>query len=131
MHDNWPFDAALPAAALVLADEQTKGLEFALALFAAHFGAGVDICSPEQLADIAEQADLDRGQFQTLLADPTYAERVDLNNHELVRRGGFGTPSMFIGDELFYGNDRMPLVEWTLGPVNDAEFVIPGQHGNV
>jgi len=38
---------------------------------------------------------------------------------------------MFIDDELFYGNDRMPLVEWTLGPVNDAQFVIPGQHGNL
>jgi 2-hydroxychromene-2-carboxylate isomerase len=131
LHDNWPFDALLPASALVLADEQSKGLEFALLAFAAYFGAGADICSPEKLAELAEQAGLDRTQFETKLADPKYTERVEANNHDLVRRGGFGTPSMFIGDELFYGNDRMPLVEWTLGPVNDAQFVIPGQHGNL
>ena len=131
LHDNWPFDASLPASALVLAEEMGQGLAFALLSFEAHFRVGADICSADKLAELAEQAGLDSGQFKEQLADTKYLERVKKNNHELVRRGGFGTPSMFIGDELFYGNDRMPLVEWTLGPVNDAQFVIPGQHGNL
>ena len=36
---------------------------------------------------------------------------------------------MFVDDQLFFGNDSVALVEWTLGPVRDADFVMPGQHG--
>jgi hypothetical protein len=35
---------------------------------------------------------------------------------------------MFVGDALFFGNDRVPLIEWTLGPMSDEAFVMPGQH---
>ena len=30
---------------------------------------------------------------------------------EAVRRGAFGAPSMFVGDAMFWGNDRLPLLE--------------------
>jgi 2-hydroxychromene-2-carboxylate isomerase len=131
LRETWPFDAALPAAAMLIAAESGKGLEFALLVFAAHFGDGADICSSSKLAELAGAAGLDRELFMSRLADPDYADRVQANTRELIQRGGFGTPSMFVDDVLFYGNDRIPLVEWTLGPVSDAEFVIPGQHGNV
>ena len=131
LRETWPFDAALPAAAMLIADESGKGLEFALLAFAAYFGDCADICSSDQLTELAAVAGLDREIFMSQLADPAYGDRVQANTRELIQRGGFGTPSMFVHDELFYGNDRIPLVEWTLGPVSDAEFVIPGQHGNV
>jgi 2-hydroxychromene-2-carboxylate isomerase len=28
-----------------------------------------------------------------------------------VRRGAFGAPTMFVGDTMFWGNDRLPLLE--------------------
>jgi len=32
-----------------------------------------------------------------------------------VARGAFGAPSFFVGDELFFGNDRLDFVEEALG----------------
>ena len=33
---------------------------------------------------------------------------------ELIERGGFGSPSIFVDGSMFFGNDRLPLVEWEL-----------------
>jgi hypothetical protein len=30
---------------------------------------------------------------------------------ECIRRGGFGSPTMFVGEHMYFGNDRLPLVE--------------------
>ena len=32
----------------------------------------------------------------------------------LIARGGFGSPSLFVGDQMFFGNDRLPLVKAAL-----------------
>ena len=30
---------------------------------------------------------------------------------EAVKRGAFGAPTFFVEDEMFFGHDRMPLLE--------------------
>jgi 2-hydroxychromene-2-carboxylate isomerase len=125
---NWPGDASLAGAGLLLADAGGKSMEFALAVFSAHFGSAADISAPQVLTGLAEKVGLNAQEFQKQLADEQYAAQVQDNSLELIRRGGFGTPSMFVADELYFGNDRVPLVEWTLGPVRDAQFIMPGQH---
>jgi hypothetical protein len=35
---------------------------------------------------------------------------------------------MFLEDSMYFGNDRLGLIEWTLGPVADEDFIMPGQH---
>ena len=57
------------------------------------------------------------------------AQQVNDWSEELVRQGGFGTRSIFVDERLFFGNDRIPLVDWMLGPISDENFVMPGQHG--
>jgi 2-hydroxychromene-2-carboxylate isomerase len=42
-------------------------------------------------------------------------QRLRANTDELIARGGFGSPTMFVdGDDLYFGNDRLPLVEAAL-----------------
>jgi 2-hydroxychromene-2-carboxylate isomerase len=39
-------------------------------------------------------------------------EALKLNTEELAKRGGFGSPTMFVDDEnMFFGNDRLNLIE--------------------
>ena len=57
------------------------------------------------------------------------AAGVRANVDELIGRGGFGSPTLFVGDHMFFGNDRMPLVEFALGQASGRAFVMPGQHG--
>ena len=43
-------------------------------------------------------------------------ERLRANTGELVARGGFGTPTLFVNDtDMYFGNDRLVLVESALG----------------
>jgi 2-hydroxychromene-2-carboxylate isomerase len=36
------------------------------------------------------------------------------NVEELIARGGFGSPTIFVEGAMFFGNDRLPLVEHEL-----------------
>ena len=40
--------------------------------------------------------------------------RASDNTDELIARGGFGSPTLFVGDKMFFGNDRLPLVRAAL-----------------
>ena len=46
-------------------------------------------------------------------SDPCKA-RLRANTDELIARGGFGSPTVFVGTDMFFGNDRMPLVRAAL-----------------
>ncbi|MBN8926492.1 MAG: DsbA family protein, partial [Rhodospirillales bacterium] len=38
-------------------------------------------------------------------------DKLRTNTQELIDRGGFGSPTMFVGgDDMYFGNDRMPLI---------------------
>ena len=38
-------------------------------------------------------------------------ERLKANSAEAVERGAFGSPTFFVGDEMFFGNDRLDFLE--------------------
>ncbi len=127
--NGWPCDATLAAAAASIAADMGAGIAYSLKLFAAYFGAENDITNPELLGDLAADAGLDRADFLLQLGSDEPAQKVTDWTEELIRQGGFGTPSVFVGDELFFGNDRISLVDWTIGPLSSDEFLMPGQHG--
>ena len=127
--NGWPCDATLAAAAANIAADMGAGVSYSLKLFAAYFGAENDITNPELLGDLAADAGLDRADFLLQLGSDEPAQKVTDWTEELIRLGGFGTPSVFVGDELFFGNDRISLVDWTIGPLSSDEFLMPGQHG--
>jgi 2-hydroxychromene-2-carboxylate isomerase len=43
--------------------------------------------------------------------DPAVKETLKRNSDEAVERGAFGAPTFFVGDEMFWGNDRLEFVE--------------------
>ena len=45
---------------------------------------------------------------------PDTEERLEANAREAEARGAFGLPSVFLGDELFWGVDSFPQLEWRL-----------------
>ena len=37
-------------------------------------------------------------------------EQLKANTDEVMRRGGFGSPTMYLGDDMYFGNDRLSLL---------------------
>jgi 2-hydroxychromene-2-carboxylate isomerase len=50
-----------------------------------------------------------------LVNDPEVKAQLVATTEEAVRRGVFGAPSFFVGDELFFGQDRLEFVREALG----------------
>ena len=83
-------------------------------VFRAYFGEDRDISQDAVLRTIVADVGLDPQTWLAAIATPAYKDRIRANTDECVRRGGFGSPTMFVGDEMYFGNDRLVLVEAAL-----------------
>ncbi|MCH6588664.1 MAG: DsbA family protein, partial [Proteobacteria bacterium] len=79
-------------------------------LFQAIFVEGRAIAEAD-LIGFAADVGLDAAAFRTHLDDPATAEMHEATLQEAHRRGAFGVPTFFVGDHLFWGNDRLVLIE--------------------
>jgi 2-hydroxychromene-2-carboxylate isomerase len=69
----------------------------------------------EVLEEVCRKANLDPGAILARSEAPEIKERLKANTDEVIARGGFGSPTMFVdGTDMYFGNDRLPLVEAAL-----------------
>lgn len=92
-------------------DDPARAKNLAEAIFSAHWGEGLDIGRPEQVADIAEAEGIEGTALLDAIADPTIKERLKDRTQAALDRGVFGSPFIFVGDEPFWGADRLDQVE--------------------
>ena len=59
---------------------------------------------------VAGELGLSTAEFTERLRDPATAAEIESNCQSAVGKGVFGTPTLLIDNELFWGNDRLPLV---------------------
>ena len=67
------------------------------------------------MAGLAGRLELDKVAFQRDLAAPATRTRHDALLTEAAERGAFGVPTFFLGQQMFWGNDRLVLLEAALG----------------
>ena len=111
----FPVRAVAAMRAVIAADEKGQLVPFARAVFEAYWGELADISQASVLEAAAARANLNA---QALLkrseADDVKA-KLRTNTDELIARGGFGSPTIFVNtDDMYFGNDRLPLVEAAL-----------------
>jgi len=109
--------------------EANKIATYSGLVFDAYFADLKDIANNDILTEIATNLELDLQGFQSAIDSIQSVEQLKKNATELVERGGFGSPTMFVGDDMYFGNDRMPLVEFSIGRATGKILVLPGQHG--
>lgn len=125
----FPLPAEWAARGAIVAATSAGVAAYSEAVFSACFRDGLDVGSLEVVVALAGDLGLDEPDFRRAILDPATLLAVERNSEELVSRGGFGSPSMFVGDDMYFGNDRMPLVEFALNRASDRPFVAPGAHG--
>ncbi len=79
-------------------------------LFQAIFVEGRAIAEAD-LTEFAAEVGLDTTAFRTYLDDPATAELYQTELRQARQRGAFGVPTFFLGDQMFWGNDRLVLLE--------------------
>ena len=68
----------------------------------------------EACLSLAHDANLDRSEVDRLLDDPSVEELLTGAAREAHERGAFGVPTLFLGDRMYWGNDRLVLLEHAL-----------------
>lgn len=111
----FPVRAVSAMRSVVAADEQGRLVPLSRALFEAYWGDLKDIGQPEVLKEACRAAGLDAHAILARAETPEVKDRLRANTEEVIARGGFGSPTMFVdGDDMYFGNDRLPLVEAAL-----------------
>ncbi len=88
---------------------------YARRCFEAYWGEDQDISQQAVLEAIATAVGLDTAGFWAQVKSDAVKARLKENTDELIERGGFGSPTMFVeGDDMYFGNDRLALVEAAL-----------------
>lgn len=92
-------------------EPQGQLVPFATAVFEAYWGRDEDISQDTVLASICARCGVDVQAFAEAIADPRIKAQLKANTDELIARGGFGSPTMFVnGNDMYFGNDRLPLL---------------------
>ncbi len=107
----FPVNSVKAMRGVFVAEKHDRISRYARAVFESYWGELRDISQDEVLAEIVERTGLDREEFFLEIARPETKARLRVNTDELIRRGGFGSPTIFVaGDDRYFGNDRLPLV---------------------
>ena len=86
-------------------------LPFAESVFKAYWSDDQDISQDAVLLGLCRKLGLDEAAFLAGIAQAEIKARLKANTDEVIARGGFGSPTMFVGvDDMYFGNDRLPLL---------------------
>jgi len=107
----FPINSVKAMRGCLYANNENKLVEFANNIFQAYWGDGRDISKEDLLLDIANKTNLDFKEFQRFIRSQEAKDLLIENTDELIRRGGFGSPTFFYNDNMFFGNDRISLLE--------------------
>ena len=101
--------------ATALEDDQPALIAFVRAAFESYFGRQENLDDPAVLEAVATGAGLDGAAIRAASTTDAVKARLRANTEELVARGGYGSPTLFVdGTDMYFGNDQLPLVEAAL-----------------
>ena len=84
------------------------------AVFHAIWVAQRNMNDADTLAQVLEEAGLDAPALLAMAADPQVKESLKVRTQQAVERGAFGAPTFFVGEEMFWGQDRLDFVRAAL-----------------
>lgn len=107
---GWPLDSYSLAALRAAYVASTAGClrEFCRAAFERNFLDGSGLGTEADLRAVIETVGLDPDHVLAEVRRPAIKERLKLETEVAIRAGVFGVPTVLIGEELFWGDDRLP-----------------------
>jgi 2-hydroxychromene-2-carboxylate isomerase len=111
----FPVNSVKALRGCLWAEDQGKQVALATAFFELYWGEDRDISQDDVVAEAASRAGLDASRLLQAINDPAVKAQLKANTDEVIARGGFGSPTIFVnGSDMYFGNDRLPLVREAL-----------------
>ncbi len=111
-HDN---DIGVSNCVLIAGTELGVDVDrLAHAFLEAHWRDDADLADASKLAELAASVDLEPGPLLRDAASPAIRDIYEKNTMEAIERSVFGSPTYFVDGDMFYGQDRLEMIERAL-----------------
>jgi 2-hydroxychromene-2-carboxylate isomerase len=107
-------DTRLLLQAALVAKDEGRLREFHYPAYRARWAEGKDVADPAVVRALLAGAGLDADAALARAQSEALRSRLDADTRAAVAKGVFGVPTVFVGDEMFWGNDRPHFVETAL-----------------
>ena len=94
--------------------EPGKFLNYVDAIYRAMWDEALDLGNPTLFAETLAKAGFEVMEFTAMVSDPAVKQKLIANTEEAVQRGVFGAPTIFVGEQMFFGQDRLEFVKEAL-----------------
>ena len=111
---HFPVNTLGAMRAAVAAVDDPRFPDFHRAMFRAVWAEGKNLADEGVLRETIDAAGLDGAAILARAKEQTVKDALRRTSEEAVERGAFGAPTFFIGNEMFWGNDRLDFVEEAL-----------------
>jgi 2-hydroxychromene-2-carboxylate isomerase len=106
---------SVKAMRICLALAPAEMVRFARAVFEAYWSDDEDISQGAVLRGVCAGLGLDADALFAAASTDAIKAQLRANTDEVMARGGFGSPTLFVGErDMYFGNDRLPLVRAAL-----------------
>ena len=122
----FPVNSANAMRACIVADRHGLIVPFSRRVFQAYWSEDRDISSPAVLGACAEDAGLSADELLSAARSEELRAALRANTDDLMARGGFGSPTIFVaGSDMYFGNDRIPLVRHAVAALRATRATTP------
>jgi 2-hydroxychromene-2-carboxylate isomerase len=108
----FPVNSVKAMRACIVLEPDGKLVPFARATFKAYWTDDKDISKVPVLTEICNELAIDADKLLAAIEQQPVKDTLRGNTQNAIDRGAFGSPTIFVGgDDMYFGNDRMPLVK--------------------
>lgn len=108
---HFPVNTLLIMRGLVAARRMGVGDRYLEAVVSAMWEQGLKMDDPAIVRDVLGKAGLDADAILAATQEPEVKAELMANTEAAAARGAFGVPTFFVGEEMFFGKDRLEQVE--------------------
>jgi 2-hydroxychromene-2-carboxylate isomerase len=121
-NDHFPINTLvmMRGAAGLLGDDRFE--DYVTAVYEAIWKDNKNMGDIDVAGQVLVDAGFDPAEFMALVNDGDVKDKLKALTEDAVERGVFGAPTMFVGDQMFFGQDRMHFVAETVG-VNICDII--------
>ena len=109
--DVFPVNSIKAARAVLAVADPEKAWQLTERIYRAYWSENADISQPDLLGKLVADVGLNALEVLAATDTPEIKDRLRANTTDAIERGAFGAPTIFVGDQLFFGNDRLHFVE--------------------
>ena len=111
----FPVNSVKTMRGCIFLTPEGKLLPFARAAFEIYWGEDKDISQDAVLTEVCNRVGVDPQKFFAGIGTQAIKDQLKANTDEVMGRGGFGSPTIFIDKtDMYFGNDRLPLIREAL-----------------